>query len=132
MSYYSTSTYGLIIKPSKILGAGLGVYTLETIPKDAVIGEYLGRVTSTRIKDHDYTVYVNKRCSIDAKEFPRCYMAMINDAHGTSFVNNCSLRKVGCRVYVIALTEILPDQELYVSYGSGYWASRSKWSVLPT
>lgn len=115
-----------MVLSSKIFGGGLGVYTLEAIPKDAVISEYLGRVTAARIKDHDYTVYVNKRCSIDAKEFPRCYMAMINDAHGTLFENNCSLRKVGRRVYVIALIDILPDQELYASYGPGCWVSRSK------
>lgn len=124
--YYNNSQFALVVKQSQIPNSGNGVYTLQHIPKDTVIAEYLGKIVpcSERIKDPDYTVYVNRKISIDAQYYPRCYMAMINDTFGTDFAVNCKFKKCGKRVHVIASSDIAPGEELFLSYGSAYWQSR--------
>jgi hypothetical protein len=58
---------------------------------------------------------------IDAISFPRCYMAMVNDAYKTPFKNNCCLDIVDDKIEILSICEISIGQELFMSYGSKYW-----------
>jgi hypothetical protein len=117
------------------MNAGYGVFTDEFIPSNKLIDEYVG-TKYTRNYGGGYTVEVNESCYIDASEFPRCYMAMINDGnfkhkmkgkknkniiHPLSPEINCEFKINDERVFVYSIKDIPPNQELFISYGNFYW-----------
>ena len=122
-SFYHTSLYSLNIAPSNIPNAGKGVFTREFIPKDTIIDEYYGDVYEISYASSRYFLEVTSGCGIDAFNFPRCYMAMINDVHGTSHEVNCMfiIDKEKRRAYVKSITDVPAKSELYIEYGDEYW-----------
>jgi hypothetical protein len=143
-NYYHHSRFNLYLKESQIPESGLGVYTKDVIPSNTIIDEYLGDVLENG--GGAYVLYVNDKCHIDAYDFPRCYMAMLNDAshiykkiirkkkrriditpdgyydkNGNLLTNNCEFVFNGNRGFVSSIREIQPDEELFISYGDGYW-----------
>lgn len=132
-NYYNNSKFNLVLKNSNINSGGLGVYTLDFIPENTIIGEYEGESIETFSHYTGYYFYElqeldienNKPCiGIDAEKYPRCYMAMINDANYKSkFTNNCYLEDdlKNKKVYVISDKDIEKGEELFVDYGIGYW-----------
>lgn len=121
--YYHKSTFNLYISKSNVHNAGLGVFTRELIPKDSIIDEYYGDVYEISHSPSRYYFEIEEGVGIDAFHLPRCYMAMINDAYGSSHTVNCEfiINKSVKRVFVKALNAIEPGQELYISYGDEYW-----------
>ena len=87
--YYNNTKFILDIKPSNIKNGGNGLFSLQNIPNETMIGYYKGDILSGNNKVTDYSFQISKKYFIDAKEFPRCYIAMINDAKNSQFVNNC-------------------------------------------
>ncbi len=131
--YYHNSLYNLYLKKSKIQNGGIGVYTHEDIPEGKIIDEYIGDITSVSIGH--YTLCINDGIYIDAYNYPRCYMAMINDGSFVSkknknknnnikYENNCEFYVKGKKAYVKSLREIKAEEELFISYGEDYWSSR--------
>ena len=118
--YYHHSTYPLEIRSSLIPHAGLGVFTMVKIPKDVVVDIYEGEVCRYNPVS-GYYFEVREGYGIDAKEYPRCYMAMLNDSKGTKYENNCEFVVVGDRVEVRTIREIEEGDELLISYGEEYW-----------
>jgi hypothetical protein len=121
--YYHTSKYPLQIGPSTILHAGKGVFTDESIERDTFIDYYYGNEISY-IGTGPYFVGFedgSRILGIDASSFPRCYMAMVNDAFRTPFQNNCRLDIVNEQIEIWSMIDIYPAQELLMSYGSKYW-----------
>lgn len=146
-AYFHKSVFDLYIAPSQIPSAGLGVYTRTTIPTYMCIDEYVGDVREGNFGG-GYSLDVGGDSVIDAREYPRCYMAMINDC---SFIAKRILRKGRRRIdktpslyygssgepllinvefhidtatkraYVYSLTDIPANTELFVSYGPEYW-----------
>ena len=116
----------MVVKESQIVNGGKGVYTLEFISAMTVIGEYLGKIipSGQKVKNTDYTFYISKKTSIDAQNYPRCILAMINDAHGSQFITNCQFKKQGKHVYIVTISDIIADSELFIDYGQQYWKSR--------
>lgn len=144
-TYYHNSTHSLRIGPSQIPGAGLGVYTDSHIAAGELIDEYAGV-----LRDHggSYSLLILPGLYVDACVWPRPYMGIINDC---TFVAPKYKRKKGRRIdmtpdayydssgrrlevncefrvdpkakkgYVYASADILPGQELFVSYGDKYW-----------
>lgn len=123
--YYHTSPFQLYIKTSQIPNAGCGVYTKELIPEGTVIDEYYGELYRIHHSPSRYYLEVDEGVGIDAFNFPRCYMAMINDTHGTLYTINCEFicDKQAQRAYVKTLFDIQPETELFVSYGDCYWSA---------
>jgi hypothetical protein len=144
-TYYHNSIYDLHLDTSQIPNAGLGVFTKSFIPKDSLIDEYYGM-----LRDHggNYSLLVVPGVYIDASFWPRCYMGIINDCtfvapvykrkkgrridltpdayydeKGNKLVVNCEFRVVPKekKGYVYSTIDILPGQELFISYGDKYW-----------
>lgn len=118
-SFFHQSAYQLEIKPSQISGAGSGVYTQESISKGSYIDAYTG--TYYRYPMSAYFVEVRPEYGIDAGNYPRCYMAMMNDVFQSSFEVNCEFRVTDDKVSVYAIRDIVKGEELFVSYGDSYW-----------
>ena len=146
-NYYHKSLFNLKIDKSQIPDAGLGVYTLEPIPKDTLIDEYFGQLFTYPIGG-SYILQIDDRHCIDAINYPRCYMAMINDC---SFIPKKTKKKKGKKInitpkeyygennqileincifkidsinkkgYIYSLVDIDSGSELFISYGHDYW-----------
>ncbi len=117
---------------------GYGLFARDFIPKDARIIEYLGeRITKAeaeRREEHrlarlaageDGCVYVfelNQRHDIDGN-FPWNPARRINHSCGP----NCETQNVRGHIWVVALRDIAPDEELNFDYGFGF----SEWQEHP-
>ena len=128
--YYNNTKFILDIKPSNIKNGGNGLFSLQNIPNETMIGYYIGDVLSGNNKVTDYSFQISKKYFIDAKEFPRCYIAMINDAKNSQFVNNCEFRiiekkiKKNNKICLYSIKDIKRYDELFASYGDEYWTTR--------
>ncbi len=122
-SFYHTSIYPLTIAPSNIKNAGQGVFTNAFIPEGTIIDEYFGDIYEISYASSRYFLEITPTCGIDAFNFPRCYMAMINDVHSTHLQVNCEfiIDKDTKRAFIKSIIDIPPNSELYVSYGEDYW-----------
>ena len=129
--YYNNTKFILDIKPSNIKNGGNGLFSLQNIPNETMIGYYIGDVLSGNNKVTDYSFQISKKYFIDAKEFPRCYIAMINDAKNSQFVNNCEFRiiekkiKKNNKICLYSIKDIKRCDELFASYGDEYWTTRN-------
>jgi hypothetical protein len=132
-NYFNDSEFDLYIRKSRIPNAGFGVFTNSFIPKDTVIGEYIGDIIESY--KPQYTTYSFEIIKpdeengimgygIDCLALPRCYMSMINDAQFSNrFTNNCDFdqREKERMVYVFSTRDIRPGEELFIDYGPYYW-----------
>jgi hypothetical protein len=120
-SYYHTSKFKIEIRDSNIKGAGQGVFTAEEIPENTLIDDYLGTYQS--IPTSRYYFYIKEGVGIDAGNYPRSYMGMINDSFNSNFHNNCTfiIDETKNTVSVESLRHIEAGEELFISYGDSYW-----------
>lgn len=88
-SYFHNSTYNLYLAKSQIPDAGLGVYTKDFIPAQTYIDEYIGEIYSFNPGGF-YVLELKQNHYIDANNYPRCYMGMINDCE---FIAKKTIRK---------------------------------------
>lgn len=120
--YYHNSNFNLNINKSLIDNAGNGVYTNDFIPNNTFIDCYEGDIKYF-IKAGEYYFGINENIGIDAFLYPRCYMAMINDARGSIFDNNCDF-KINDKELIVevwSIRDIKDGEELFINYGSEYW-----------
>lgn len=132
-NFYNDGPFNLYITHSQLPDSGLGVYTQDFIPEDTIIGEYRGEIVkSYNLETNDYFYELAEAdeangimgVGIDSSKLPRCYMAMINDAQfSKTYSNNCVFEGDvdEQKVYVVSTRDIEPEEELFVSYGEGYW-----------
>lgn len=138
--YYNNTDLKLNVKPSNIKGGGNGIFSYETIiKKDQRIGFYVGQLKKA---DHncvgDYSFTLTKIWYIDARKYPRSYMAMINDSHNSTFIDNCMFETITIdengkklcgknrRICLKATRDIYMGEELFASYGEEYWNCSSR------
>lgn len=135
--YVNNTNHILNVEPSNIKNAGNGIFTYKDINKETLIGYYEG-ILKKASKEcvGDYSFSLSKSYYIDARSYPRSYIAMINDAHGSKFKNNCEFRielhdkngkKYKCherKISLWSLKKIKSGSELFASYGENYWESR--------
>ena len=146
-SYYHNSQYNLYLEKSQIPDAGLGVFTKDFIPAGTCIDEYYGDIYTFNPGGF-YVLEVMPNYYIDAYNYPRCYMAMINDCgfvakkiirkkkrkinitpdayydkNNNKLMTNCVFvkKQEEYKTYVFSLIDIIPNSELFISYGSNYW-----------
>jgi len=125
---YNNTQWKLEVKQSQIPNAGLGVYALEIIPPESIIGYYEGTLSNDINMLSSYSFEVSPRYFIDAHQYPRCYIAMVNDARNSSHEYNCEFRmehrwRIKERKIVLySIKEIPPNNELFANYGDDYWA----------
>ncbi|HEU5366648.1 MAG TPA: SET domain-containing protein [Hanamia sp.] len=120
----------LVIKKSKIPGAGNGLFTTIFIPKGTRIIEYKGRITSWRDvlngkEFNAYVYYVNRNHVIDAMKRKKSLGRYANDATGLTKIdgisNNTRYVVEDNRVFIEAKKDIQAGEEILVSYGREYW-----------
>ena len=125
VEYVYNSNYKLKVDNSLIKYGGLGVFTEENIPKDTLIGEYIGEK-----KNIDepvlscYCLTLKSDSYIDAYEYPRGILAMINDCRFSNYKYNCTFKVYKEKAEVWSISEIEPNSELYLDYGDEYWKNR--------
>ena len=121
---------GLAIRKSTLPGTGKGLFTRRLIESGHLIIEYKGRITTYKaIQEEDgvnpYVYFVNRNHVIDAMLFPESLARYANDAAGivtvSGLTNNARFVVVNRKVFLEAITDILPDAEIFVSYGKDYW-----------
>lgn len=98
--------------------AGLGLFALERIPKDACVIEYVGRTVSKEESENSRSKYlfeISKNKTIDGK--PKINKAgYINHACNP----NCETEIAKGRIFVMAIKDIKPGEELTYDYGREY------------
>jgi len=148
--YYHSSLFDLYLATSAIPSAGLGVFTNTYIPSNTCIDEYKGDIYKYR-NASCYILEITDTHYIDGRDYPRCYMAMLNDcshitkqyikkkkkridvtpnayydAHNRTLTINCEFRidETNKQAFIYSTAEIHPGSELFVSYGDEYWRNR--------
>ena len=121
----------LVVKKSRLKGAGKGLFTTKFIPKGTRIVEYKGKVTtweeaSSGRSFNGYIYYVNKNHVIDAKQTLKALARYANDARGLSKVEGISnnskyVQDDDNKVYIESFRNIEAGDEIFVSYGKEYW-----------
>jgi hypothetical protein len=134
--YWNNTKFILNVEESTIPNAGNGIISYEYIPKDTLIGYYDGVIKyDNGACVGDYSFSLSKKYYIDARNFPRCYISMINDSHGSKFKNNCEFRiqkeddnkkfkPHERKISLWAIKNIKIGDELFADYGIDYWKYR--------
>ena len=120
----------LVIKRSKLPGAGLGLFTRTFIPIGIRIVEYKGRISAWKQLEqkewaNKYIFYVTRHHVINAQPFKKSLARYANDADGISKKkgarNNAHYVTLGRRVFIEARSDIKSGSEILVDYGKDYW-----------
>jgi uncharacterized protein len=120
----------LVIKKSSIPGAGKGLFTKDAITKGSFIIEYKGKITTwKKIQEgkefNGYVYYVNRNHVIDAIREKAGLARYANDAKGMvkmpGIVNNAQYVTRNKQVFIQAVKDIAPGEEILVAYGKEYW-----------
>ena len=121
----------LVIKRSKIPGAGKGLFTKQFIAKGERIVQYKGKPTTWKniLADaaafNGYVYYINRNLVIDAKNYKTTFGRYANDANGISRIkklnNNSKYVIDGKKVFIEATKDINAGTEILVAYGKEYW-----------
>lgn len=124
----------LVVRKSRIPGAGKGLFTTSRIRKNDVIVQYKGEKMTWKGairrygKNVDYAPYLyyvsNSNC-IDAAKTKKELARYANDANGPYRVkgmrNNCIYQNIKGVPYIVAVKEIPANAEILVDYGADYW-----------
>ena len=116
----------LVVKKSKIRGAGLGLFANMDFPADAVLGEYWGVRTTTKPANGRYT------WRVDTDDGPVYIDAAQNDCP-LRFVNGAKTERqherINCKTYTshgallyVTTRAVKAGEELIIDYGPYYWA----------
>jgi SET domain-containing protein len=121
------------VKKSKIRGAGLGAFAKTTIPAGTLMGPYHGRYMTTsqrnRVRDGTYIWKINDDLYVDAKPIRKNNPLRYVNGAKTSLQKkkiNCEVKFFGAtpstmKVYYMTTKDVLPNEELLVSYGDYYF-----------
>ena len=124
------SQHRLVVKKSRLPGAGKGLFTRDLISKGSFIVEYKGSITTWKkvlesTAFNGYVYYVNRNHVIDAMQDDAGIARYANDAKGMvtvpGIVNNAEYVIRNKQVFIKATTEINAGEEILVAYGKEYW-----------
>jgi SET domain-containing protein len=120
----------LVIKPSTLPDAGMGLFTKTFIAAGTRVVEYKGRVTTWKEVEHDhdnvYLFTVTPNHVIDARRSLKSFSRYANDARGFTRIkgvtnNAIYVQDENNRVFLEAKRDIPAGAEIFVSYGNDYW-----------
>lgn len=124
------SQHRLVVKKSRLPGAGKGLFTRDLISKGSFIIEYKGSITTWKkvlesTEFNGYVYYVNRNHVIDAMQDDAGIARYANDAKGLvtlpGLVNNAEYVIRNKQVFIKAIAEINAGDEILVAYGKEYW-----------
>lgn len=125
----------LVVKKSRIKGAGKGLFTTSRIRKGDVIVEYKG-IKSTwdqamkkykDVKEARYIFHITDKNTVDAQYTPHELARYANDAEAPipgvkrRFKNNAHYEVIKSKPYIVAAKNIGPGAEIFVDYSGDYW-----------
>ncbi len=129
----------LAIKPSQLPGAGMGLFAEKDFKKGDTIVKYEGEKITWKecIKRNNkqesvgcYYLFINNRKCIDAQHTLWALGRYANDATGFNRIpglrNNSRYEVEKGEAYIIASRNIKAGEEIFVSYGRGYWNALRK------
>jgi SET domain-containing protein len=126
----------LIVKKSRIKGAGKGLFTTSRIRKGDVIVEYKGVKSSWNtamkkykgdVKAARYIFHITDKNTIDAQFTPEELARYANDAAAPipgvkhRFKNNSHYQVIKSKPYIVAEKNIGAGAEIFVDYSGDYW-----------
>ena len=121
----------LYLKPSKIIGAGQGLFTSITIYENEIISLFKGEIlTNKEAKNRanknldSYFINMLDGSIMDSMHI-KCFAKYANDSEGftsTLFKNNSKISlNENQKVCLIATRNIKKNEEIFCSYGKAYW-----------
>lgn len=123
----------LQLKKSKIRNAGTGCFAQTMIPSGTILGPYNGKYMTWKERQNvDNGMYIwriNDDRYVDAREYttnnPLRYVNGAKTKQQQKKIN-CVVKMIGkdssCeKVYYLTTRDILPNEELLISYGSTYF-----------
>jgi SET domain-containing protein len=131
----------LYLKKSLIPGAGKGLFVKNEIKKGEIVCEYEGEIVPWSVcekraeEGHEgYAFFITKNRCVDAYFTKEAIARYANDAKGIGRVeglkNNAQYeiktRQGEKRVFIVAIKNIKPNDEVLVDYGKEYWKNLSK------
>ncbi len=122
----------LIVKRSRLPGAGLGLFTTRAIREGSKIIEYRGEIIGyseyrrrARYEQDQYLFYVRRDRCIDAMHTPQYKARYANDAEGIvrrrGVKNNSDYVIYDDQCFIVASRDIRAGEEIYVNYTQHYW-----------
>ena len=122
----------LLVKKSRLPGAGKGLFTTKAIAKDAKIIEYRGEIIGyneyrkrARKEQDQYLFFLRQNLCIDAMYTPQYKARYANDAAGIIKVkalrNNSDYIIFGDKCFIVASRDIKAGEEIFVNYTKSYW-----------
>lgn len=122
----------LVVKKSRLPGAGKGLFTTKPIKEDARIIEYRGEIIgwkdyNERVKRQEdgYLFYFNRKKCVDAFHTPQYKARYANDAAGIVRVkglrNNSHYEVHDDKCYIVAARDIKAGEEIFCDYTPDYW-----------
>ena len=122
----------LLVKKSKLPGAGKGLFTTKPIEKDSKIIEYRGeeigwKEYNERVKRQEdgYLFYFSRKRCVDAFHTPQYKARYANDAAGIVKVkglrNNSHYEVHDDKCYIVAARDIKKGEEIFCDYTRDYW-----------
>ncbi|MGZ3865749.1 MAG: SET domain-containing protein [Bacteroidia bacterium] len=122
----------LVVKKSRLPGAGKGLFTTKPYKKDDRIIEYRGEIIgwkdyNERVKRNEdgYLFFVRRDKCIDAFKTPQYKARFANDAAGIVRVkglrNNSHYEVHDDRAYIVAARDIKAGEEIFCDYTKDYW-----------
>ena len=125
---------GLVVRPSIIPNAGRGLFAGRRFEEGELLCVYRGKRISLpallkmTLKARDYVMGgFGLNCHLDAADRPDVLARYINDDFsrpGSSNVRFVKLKRHELAALVIATRDICAGEEIYASYGEGYWRAR--------
>jgi uncharacterized protein len=122
----------LLVKKSKIPGAGKGLFTTKPYKKDDKIIEYRGEIIgwgeyNKRVARNEdgYLFYFNRNKCVDAFHTPQYKARFANDAAGIVRIkglrNNSHYEIHDDKCYIVAARDIKAGEEIFCDYTKDYW-----------
>jgi len=127
----------LIIKKSRLPGAGMGLFTNKPISCESKIIEYRGEIIGyneyrrrARNEVDQYLFYLRRDLCIDAMHTPQYKARYANDAAGITRLNgvrnNSDYIIFGDKCFIVASKDIKAGEEIFVDYTKPYWVYMRK------
>jgi uncharacterized protein len=122
----------LLVKKSKLPGAGKGLFTTKPFKKDDKIIEYRGEIIgwgeyNKRVARNEdgYLFYFNRNKCVDAFHTPQYKARFANDAAGIVRIeglrNNSHYEIHDNKCYIVAARDIKAGEEIFCDYTKDYW-----------
>jgi uncharacterized protein len=126
----------LYIKASQIPASGSGLYTAIPIYKDEVISLFKGKILSEEealqgatTRNDKYFINMPDGTIMDSLNV-KCFAKYANDTLGVTETTHKNNSKITLdedgRVCIVATRRIFVGEEIFCSYGKGYWKKHSE------